>query len=297
MNALTSNLMLVLPLAVALCMALAYWVKTTALPALRRARAYSSKMQECGYLPAPPTDRGQRWMMRYARFFTGWLVGKVEIIGIENLDSVHGKPIMVTPDHPMMTDVVVVPYVIERKARYMAALGVMQAFGGLGALLTGPVGAFGCDLRKGRGGPARLAAIEVLKTHQTLVMWPEGWTNLSPVMGPFKKGAVNIARTAAQELGEPVYIVPMHLHYGRYPGQWIKKFRIDHQYMLTVLCFPFFRRGVKVVIGEPISSNTLHEDDEVATENLKATIFELKRKLVTEMNCSGSDGAAVVRDC
>lgn len=268
-------------------------------PNFREAREFSKKMQVTGFLAPPPTDAGQRWMEWLSGFMVRWIVGKVEVVGLEKLDALAGKPTMICPDHPNMTDVVIVPHAIKRKARYMAAMGVMEAFGGFGGWVAGRLGAFGCDLRKGRGGPAREAAINVLTTHQILAMWPEGWTNMSATMGPFKKGAVNIAKTAATQLGQTVYIVPIHLHYGRYPGRWIKSFRIDHQYWMVLLCYPFLRRGCKVIIGDPLASNTLDAEaakalaegklagdpsadlddvDGVGTAYLKSKIEELKTK-------------------
>ena len=278
MIGITPTVVALLMLGIVLATVFAVWLTLKVLPG--RAREFSEKMQTCGYLPAPPTDRGQRWMMRIANFFVGWLVGPVEPVHVERLNLVDGKPNMICPDHPNMTDVVVVPFVIDRPARYMAALGVMQAFFGLGGLIVGKIGGFGADLRKGKGGPARDAAIEVLVTRQTLVMWPEGWTNMSATMGPFKKGAVTIAKAAAAKLGEPVFIVPLHLHYGRYPGTWIKSFRIDHQYWLTILLFPFFRKGVRPVFGTPISSADLPECDEEATAFLKSAIEDLKSEIL-----------------
>lgn len=268
-------------------------------PNFRNAREFSRKMQVSGYLPEPPSDAGQRWMERLSGFMVWWLVGKVEIVGLEKLDANAGKPTMICPDHPNMTDVVIVPHAIKRKARYMAAAAVMSAFGGFGGWVAGRLGAFGCDLRKGKGGPAREAAIKTLVTRQILAMWPEGWTNMSATMGPLKKGAVNIAKTAAEQLGETVYIYPVHLHYSIYPGRWIKSFRIDHQYWMVVLCYPFFRRGCKVIIGDPLASNTLDAEaakaladgklagdptadlddvDGVGTAYLKSKIEELKSK-------------------
>ncbi len=46
-------------------------------PVLRRARAYSKQVQQCGFLPPAPTDRAQRISVRLARFFSWLLVGKI----------------------------------------------------------------------------------------------------------------------------------------------------------------------------------------------------------------------------
>lgn len=245
------------------------------LAAIGEARHYAAAMQDPGHLPPPPTDDGQRWMMRLSRALCWLFVGKIEVTGSEHLQGLPTKSVIITPNHPSPYDVVVLPAVIDQKARYMAALGVMQALGGVGGLVVGPLGAFAANLDRGKGAPAFRAAIRVLTSGQSLVMWPEGWTYLDGKIGPFKKGAVRIAKQSAAELGEPTYIVPVSLTYGKYPGAKIMRLPIKLQYLLLVAGFPFFRRGVKVVIGKPIASNALPENDTEATELLKTTIVAL----------------------
>ncbi len=46
-------------------------------------------------------------------------VGKITVVGRENLDAVPG-PFMYSSNHPLGVDVAVIPLVINRKARYMA---------------------------------------------------------------------------------------------------------------------------------------------------------------------------------
>ena len=241
----------------------------------REARRYAAAMQDPGHLPPPPTDNGQRWMMRLSRALCWLFVGRIEITGRENLEGIPTDSVIVTPNHPSPYDVIVLPAVLNRKARYMAALGVMQALRGIGGLIVGPLGAFAANLDRGKGAPALRAAIRVLCSGQTLVMWPEGWTYLDGKIGPFKKGAVRIAKQAASELKSDTYIVPVNLTYGRYPGAAIMRLPIKVQYLLLVAGFPFFRRGVKVVIGKPIASSALPENDAEATELLKITIVKL----------------------
>ena len=251
------------------------WLKKSFLPSLRQARAYCEQVQVCGYLPPPPEASGIRRMRRLSGFFTWLLAGKVEVIGRENLDKLPSKSYIVTPNHPSMTDVAVIPHVLgERNARYMAARGVLQCFGGLGGLLFAPMGVFSCDLDRGKGGPAREAAVKILASGQSLVMWPEGWTYLDGKTGPFKKGAVRIAREASKQLGEETYIVPVNLRYGRYPGKWILKLNIKVQYMVLFFGFLWFRRGVRVVIGEPIPISSLPSDAS-ATEILRDKVIAL----------------------
>ncbi len=177
-----------------------------------------------------------------------------------------------------MSDVVVMPVVMnKRKVRVMATSGVMSCFGGMGGLVFGPLGVFAVNIDRGRGGPARLSAINVLVSGQALLMFPEGWTYLDGKTGPFKKGAVNIARTAAEEMGKETYILPVHMRYGKYPGAWILKLPIRMQYLLLFVGFPFFRRGVKVVIGKAIASSSLPQSDIDATELLRNAVLALDK--------------------
>ena len=165
------------------------------LPAIRRARQYIRNVETCGYLPPPPTPRAVRFLVRFSKVLAFIQVGKVKIEGIENLDGLDG-PTIVTPNHPHWADTVVMPIVMNRPARYMAARGVFTFAGGLGGLLVGPIGAFAADLEKGKGGPARDAAVKLTSEGQILVMFPEGWAYLDGITREFKKGSVRIVREA-----------------------------------------------------------------------------------------------------
>ena len=245
------------------------------LTTVRESREYAAKMQEPGHLPPPPTDREHARMMRIVRFLTWLFIGKVRVVGLENVDAVPTSSFIVTPNHPSPYDVVLLPAVLNRKTRFMSALGVMQALHGLGGLVVGPFGAFAANLDRGKGAPALRAAIQVVASHQTLVMWPEGWTYLDGKLGAFKKGAVKIAKEAATQLGETTYIVPVNVEYGKYPGPAIMRLPIKLQYLVLVAFFPWYRRGVTVKFGKAIPSTNLPENDSDATELLKQTIARL----------------------
>jgi hypothetical protein len=94
-------------------------------------------------------------------------------------------------------------------------------------------------------------------------------------MRQFKKGAVRIARLAQEELGKPIYLVPVSLTYGRYPGKWILNLPIQVQYAVLIVLFPLFRNGVKVVFGKPIASSALPAGDADATALLQQHIGSL----------------------
>jgi len=239
------------------------------------ARQYMAKMQEPGFIPPPPTDKDHARMMRVARFLTWLFVGKVKVTGLENLDALETNAYIVTPNHPSPFDITVLPVVLNRKTRFMAALGVMQTLRGLGGLVVGPFGAFAANLDRGKGAPALRAAIQIVASRQTLVMWPEGWTYLDGKMRAFKRGAVKIAKQAAVELQEPTFIVPVAVRYGRYPGAALMRLPIKLQYLVLAAAFPLFRRGVTVTIGKPISSRELPDCDSAATQHLRSKVAEL----------------------
>lgn len=244
------------------------------LPAIRRARQYIRNVETCGYLPPPPTPRAVRFLVRASKVLAFIQVGKLKIEGAENLDGLDG-PTIVTPNHPHWADTVVLPIVMNRPARYMAARGVFTFAGGVGALLVGPIGAFAADLGKGKGGPAREAAVKLTSEGQILVMFPEGWAYLDGITRDFKKGAVRIVREAAAKSGKTGYLVPVHLRYGKYPGSWILKVPPPLEYFLMFALTPIYRRGVTVVIGKPIASTALPVDDAEATAYLQKQVLAL----------------------
>ena len=244
-------------------------------PQIKWAREYAANMQKPGFLPPPPTDRGQAWMMRLSRSLSWLFIGKITVRGLENLDTIPTKSFICAPNHGSPYDVVLMPTILNRKARYMAALAVMQTLRGIGGLVVGPLGAFACNLERGKGGGAFKAAKEILCTGQTLVMFPEGWTTLTGKFGPFKKGVVRIARGAAEEMGEETYVVPVSITYGRYANESILRLPIQVQYLALAACFLWYRRGATVIFGKPIPSSALPESDDEATEMLKSTIRHL----------------------
>lgn len=243
-------------------------------PVRQRARQYIQKVQTCGYLAPPPSWKGVRRLQRLAKALIFIQVGKVKIIGQENLSAVPG-PYIVTPNHPHWADTAALPILMNGPARYMAARGVFTFAGGLGGLLVGPMGAFCADLTKGKGGPAKDAAVEVLTSGQRLVMFPEGWAYLDGRLGEFKKGAIRIAREAAVKLKKPTYVVPVNLRYGKYPGKWITKLPPPLEYFLVFMLFFMFRRGLTMVVGKPVAIDQFSTDDAAATEQLKKMIVAL----------------------
>jgi 1-acyl-sn-glycerol-3-phosphate acyltransferase len=182
---------------------------------------------------------------------------------------------LIVPTHGHYVDPFVLALVLPDRARCMAARGLLEFGGGVGALIFCRWGAFCTDLDVGKGGPAVDAAVRILASGQTLVMFPEGWAHMDGVVGPFKRGAVGIARLSAAKVGGPVSIVPVHLRYGTYPGPWITKLPPPVQYLVVFLGLAVFRRGVRVVVGKPLLSSELPERTTPATQELRRAVLAI----------------------
>jgi 1-acyl-sn-glycerol-3-phosphate acyltransferase len=254
-------------------------------------RDYIRKVSQSGFLAAPPSGFALWFARRYCQALVDWQVGKVQVEGIENL-QVDG-PMLIAPNHGHFIDPMLFPLILGRPARFMAAQGVFEAAGGLMSLLAAPCGAFAVNLNPGKGAKAADAAVEVLTTGQTLVMFPEGYAWLDGHVDKFKKGAVRIIRRTAVALGRTCYIVPVYIRYGRYPGERLLRWSPAVQYMLLFLLARFFRKGATVVFGKPISSDELPADDAEATDLLRQKVLELdpQRNVARACDTASGDGS------
>jgi 1-acyl-sn-glycerol-3-phosphate acyltransferase len=242
-------------------------------PRWRAARSRIQRACTCGHVPDPPTEAAHRTMRRVARCLVWFQIGRIEVSGVENLEC--GALKLIAPTHGHYLDPFVIALVLRERARCMAARGLLEAGGGLMALLLSRWGAFCTDLREGKGAPALKAAVRILVSGQTLVMFPEGWANMDGAVGGFKKGAVSIARITESKAGRPVAIVPVHMRYGAYPGAWIRRLPPPLQYLTVLAGVAFFRRGVRVTIGKPLLSSELPKDVALATEQLRSAVLAL----------------------
>ena len=111
-------------------------------------------------------------------------------------------------------------------------------------------------------------AVALLKKGETVAICPTGLVEaLGEAVLPFKTGAVRIA----QQAGVPM--VPVCFHYGNYPGRWVKPFSITVQNMILFCLWPFYRRGVTIIVGAPMDASG---DIKVMTSELKAAVSALK---------------------
>lgn len=111
-------------------------------------------------------------------------------------------------------------------------------------------------------------AVVMLKRGETVAICPTGLVEaLGEAELPFKTGAVRIA----QQAGVPM--VPVYFHYGSYPGRWITPFSITVQNMLLFCLWPFYRRGVTIVVGAPMDPAG---DVKERTKELKVAVEALR---------------------
>jgi len=113
-------------------------------------------------------------------------------------------------------------------------------------------------------------AVALLKQGQTVAICPTGLVEaLGEAELPFKTGAVRIA----QQAGVPM--VPVYFHYGSYPGRWVTPFSITVQNIILFCLWPFYRRGVTIVVGAPMDSAG---DVKERTRELKAAVEALRSR-------------------
>jgi len=246
------------------------------LPRLKDALSRAKQVVQCGYLAPTPSDRAHRGMVRFAKAWVDGFVGKIDAVGHEKLADLPA-PFVLAFNHGSLLDVAIAPVVLNRKARYPAAQGVMKVGGGLLGLLFSKWGVFSVDLDNGHA--AFNASVKVLTAEDGAnieVIFPEAWTNMDGTVGKFKTGAVRMIQEASSRLGRPVHVVPGYMHYGRYPGKWILKLPIPLQWLVPLVGAFYYRRGVKVVIGDPIANTELPSDPREATEILRQKVLALK---------------------
>ena len=111
-------------------------------------------------------------------------------------------------------------------------------------------------------------AVSLLKRDETVAICPTGLVEaLGDAELPFKTGAVRIAQAAG------VPMVPVYFHYGNYPGRWVTPFAITVQNMFLFCLWPFYRRGVTIIIGPALDPAG---DVRIRTTELKAAVGALK---------------------
>src|SRR5262249_22716664 len=158
----------------------------------------------------------------------------VQTIDHQHLNSLE-PPFILVANHPHYVDAFLLSTFLRFPARCMAALGVMRFAGGLGALILCPIGAFAVNLDQNQGASGLRAAVRVLLSNQTLLIFPEGWSYLDGMTRSFKNGVAQIAKISSQKMKQPIPILPIFIRYGRYPGTWINRLHPALQYFFLFI--------------------------------------------------------------
>jgi 1-acyl-sn-glycerol-3-phosphate acyltransferase len=229
----------------------------------------SSGSEAASQPPQARFDKFKRWL----RVLLWIQIGKIRFEGLHHLQ--FDGPKIITPNHGSSADMAIL-LAFAKPIRSLATSALFDFAGGRGGKIFGPIGAIPVDLTPGKGAAALNVAVQHVINGETLLLFPEGWAWMDGGVRPFKKGAVVIARQASTQLGEPVPIVPVGMHYGRYPGKWILKYPPPVQYLLAFLLSPVYRRGLVIRFGSPIPSDTLPLDAHIASVKLREAVLALK---------------------
>lgn len=243
----------------------------------RSIRQEAAKMQECGYLGPPPKPEAVAQMHRVCAWANRVFLGEVVVVGREKLDRLPGR-FAFAANHGSPFDVSIMPLTLGRAARYPAAQGVTSLCGGLVGWFWSRWGVFSVNLDNGHAAADSMA--NVLKAGEIVVIFPEAWTWLDGELRKFKSGIVRFTRRAAEESGEPVFIVPAYIHYHRYPGAWVLKFPMALQWALLFVASFYYGRGAVVVVGDPINTMDLPDDPHEAIELVRSAVLALKPQKV-----------------
>lgn len=238
------------------------------------------KMKTSGHLTPRPSIFARCFYGFMTRLLGRLAIGPIEVEGAENLPK-HGR-ILLVPNHTYPPDFVVVRQATGLHTRFMT---VTSELGGLRGVFGAWTGAIPVNTKVEGGGQAAVqAAVDGLVAGDNLLIFPQGklvYDNV-PRREDFKNGFARIAQAVKSRVQgkgakvhaklfgfrhvpvEPVYVVPMAIHYKRSEADkqklgWLlkrtrKMFGQGYQY------------GAKAVIGKPIEVAQLPADPDKATD-------------------------------
>jgi 1-acyl-sn-glycerol-3-phosphate acyltransferase len=183
------------------------------------------------------------WLVAQPAFFIARILFLPKANGLQNIPKDGG--FVIAFNHIANLDSVLVSATARRQLHFLAKIELSR--GWKGKILNG-VGIVPID-RDRRNSEALGAAVQVLKKGGVVALAPEGRTNRSEELAPFKFGAVAMAGRAK------VPIVPAVI-VGRY--------------------LPF-RRKISITYGKPMKVNA--NDLEAANEKLWYTINNMREKI------------------
>jgi 1-acyl-sn-glycerol-3-phosphate acyltransferase len=198
-------------------------------------------------------------LYRVAWYLLAWTSSKlwrIRVRGIENLPKDSGY--VLAPAHRSMMDIPIIAFLTKRPLRYMgkASLFRVPVLGWLFTILGGfPVERDGNDRKALRD------SIDMLKSGQILLVYPEGTRQSGPKISDLQPGAAYLALRAG------VPIVPVGL-------AGTEEILREHK-----LPIPRFGR-VTMVVGEPMTTPP-HDKGVVPRADVDALTLQLHERLQT----------------
>lgn len=238
------------------CVALFVWLFASAIRG--RHEFWSAevlKVREGGYVPPEPYFL-TNILCRFVCFTLGFLeVGPIKIVGKERLPA-HG-PRIIAPFHIDAGDASIVSALIGISPMYyLIRTTEVLGYRGWIATMTGAI-AVDEESQEGRtrAFKAAVTAVSSGGPHAQLVIFPQGQLVPDEVIRrrDFKSGTMTIAKICARKRKEPIWIVPVGVHYKTDPAQ-----ATLFQKIVQGLGFKKFRNlfghqnyGAFAVVGKP----------------------------------------------
>jgi 1-acyl-sn-glycerol-3-phosphate acyltransferase len=232
------------------------------------------KVQAGGYVPPPPYFL-TALMMRVFCVVLGFLeVGPIRISGRHRLPK--RGPMIIAPFHIDAGDASIVSSLLHvRPMYYLIRTTEVQGWRGWIATMTGAI-AVDEESQEGRtkGFKATIAALNAGGPDVCMVIFPQG--QLVPDQetrrADFKSGTMLIAKMVARKRKEPVWIVPVGVHYKKDPRQ-----ATLFQRCVQALGFKKFRNlfgaqnyGAHAIVGKPFKVTPKSADLEEIAKGLSA---------------------------
>ncbi|HEY3445905.1 MAG TPA: AMP-binding protein [Myxococcales bacterium] len=216
----------------------------------------------------PPPRGFFAWIASEAVLWSMRVIWHIDIQGVENLPE--KGPFLVCPNHLTYLDPLWLAAVLPHHQRQRGC-----SFG-KAELWKNPITKFLANLgraipveREGDALPALRAGLEVLKSGQPLLMFPEGTRSRSGQLSEFRRGAAKLALAS----GAPIV-----------PARLIGTYEVWGAHKLLPRVLPhrnFKRMRLQVVIGEPLVATPIADGEKIAAAELELT--ERLRKAVLEL--------------
>jgi 1-acyl-sn-glycerol-3-phosphate acyltransferase len=238
------------------------------------------KLQITGYLPPSPSIFGRNLLRLISRIGCYFFVGRIKIVGQENISA--GERLVIISNHQFPLDFMVLTCALPFSFRHLAKSEELRGWRGLLAACTGH---FAVDVENGKAksglGPIAVEACVRVLTHENLLIFPQGKivaeNNLTAE--DFRTGTMRMAQLAMEYCS--ISIQPVAIQYYRNPQQATLRSRLA-----VKLGFRTFdgvtNYGALVTIGKRIRINELPNDVKEATQTLRIEIQSLLEKNAKE---------------